>query len=221
MPEDLPLVVGNQTSLPNPVKKADRLTKAMRAVGEDSFKSLRWKIYNGLATSEVNWLPEDIYLPDGAIKLLLDRFVLIQEEADLVTLLKDRLYALEHIQTIWNLVSTLRETFSAMRKEAKKTDVFSPAEKPANVMVEGREVQSIGGSGIALQDVHVPKNIDPIARDQGEGMGSFRVEGYRHERSAAAPIEATGTNTSRKRAATRNLPGSPLKAARITPGKEN
>ncbi|KAJ3535140.1 hypothetical protein NM688_g7019 [Phlebia brevispora] len=104
----------------NPVKRSERLTKIMRAVGKKSIEDLRWKIYLQEDRIKTSILGLDVFLPDEVIKASLDRFALLTEIKCLDSIFEPFIFAKRHQLSFWILVIELGGTFAHMREEQKK-----------------------------------------------------------------------------------------------------
>lgn len=107
----------------------------MRALGTQRLEELRWEIYSYADSATATFLPPDIFLPDGVIKLLLDTFALLDTVATLRAKIGDRAFLLPHIWALWDVVCELEDTFRAMREESKR---HQKARQAAKGMASGK-----------------------------------------------------------------------------------
>ena len=103
----------------NPIPKNQRLTRAMRATGQERFVEFRNSIHRSTKSPTARLLPPVAFFPEPTMKLLLDKFTLITSEDMLRELITGRLYLLPHAHDLWIVITELRSTFEEMRKQAK------------------------------------------------------------------------------------------------------
>ncbi|THG94212.1 hypothetical protein EW026_g7217 [Hermanssonia centrifuga] len=133
---------------PHPVKQSQRLTKEMRAIGRTKLEELQWEIYFDEDVVRTGFLPPDTFLPEEVIKVVLDRFALINTMRQLEDTTAAYIYLRPHQSKLWDLIQQLAITFSELRaakKKRKKTAVFDLEED--NLL--DKEIAPAGVEGIA------------------------------------------------------------------------
>ncbi|KAJ3559456.1 hypothetical protein NM688_g328 [Phlebia brevispora] len=159
--EDVELKKGLKRKLPNPVKKGDRLTRAMRAIGKAKMEDLRWRIFRKEDPVKTNIFPPSVFLPDAIINATLDRFALLTSNESLTTIFEDFRFAKTHQAEFFAVVVELRQTFAKMRIAAKK--------KPALGVEDGLE-----DDNEESEEDEVPESEDDMVSDDNVNV---EVEG--------------------------------------------
>ncbi|KAI1787621.1 P-loop containing nucleoside triphosphate hydrolase protein, partial [Ganoderma leucocontextum] len=104
----------------NPVSRKQRLTRPMRAVGVKKLQATRMSIYRKMDSAAARALPPEMFFPDTTIKLILDRFALIDSLAALHELLADNADLAPWLDELWRTVQGLQGIFQDMRVEKEK-----------------------------------------------------------------------------------------------------
>ncbi|KAM5546219.1 hypothetical protein V8D89_000345 [Ganoderma adspersum] len=134
-----PVKVKTRAPDTNPIPRSKRLTRKMRAKGTKELVSLRMTMYLSTDISISRSLPPEVFLPDTTIKLILDRFALIDTRAALQELMKGWNLLTPHIDVLWDMLVGLQTTFEAMRARSKAKAKAREAERRARRKVEAAE----------------------------------------------------------------------------------
>ncbi|KAM5546216.1 hypothetical protein V8D89_000342 [Ganoderma adspersum] len=134
-----PVKVKTRAPDTNPIPRSKRLTRKMRAKGTKELVSLRMTMYLSTDISISRSLPPEVFLPDTTIKLILDRFALIDTRAALQELMKGWNLLTPHIDVLWDMLVGLQTTFEAMRARSKAKAKAREAERRAWRKVEAAE----------------------------------------------------------------------------------
>lgn len=124
----------------NPIPKAKRLTRVMRAAATERLIRFRDTIYLSSSSAVAELFPPSVFFPDPTMKTILDRFALLSSPGALHEILMGRTYLLPHENSLWIILEELRETFAAMRK----TTGSRPAPRKCDVMNTGACVAEEG-----------------------------------------------------------------------------
>lgn len=188
IPEDVqPYVPGLKQKKMNPVKKTDRLTRPMRAIGLKRLQDLRWKIYCGEDLSKTAFFPPELFLPNDVIKGILDRFALITDFASLDSLIGTHTYAKPHQMKLYILVIELRALFAEMHAEKRKKGMH------IELNVDGCESGSEGNGGDsggeAARHAEAEINEPPIhSRHDSQSESPSRPHDLRLRRCKCRPL---------------------------------
>ena len=124
----------------------------MRTKGTEELVSLRMTIYLSTDPSISRSFPPEVFLPDTTIKLLLDRFALINTKAALQDLAKGQDLLTPHLDRLWDKLVELQATFGAMRTRLKAKAKAREAERRAQWKVEaGDASESVASAGEVSQ----------------------------------------------------------------------
>ena len=147
-----PVTVKTRAPDTNPIPRNKRLTRKMRTKGTEELVSLRMTIYLSTDPSVSRSFPPEVFLPDTTIKLLLDRFALIDTKAALQDLVKGRDLLTPHLDRLWDKLVELQATFGAMRARLKVKAKAREAERRAQRKVEaGDASESVASAGEVSQ----------------------------------------------------------------------
>ncbi|KAH9934137.1 P-loop containing nucleoside triphosphate hydrolase protein [Fomitopsis serialis] len=155
-PEAIVAPVARKSKTDNPVPKAKRLTKAMRAVGMDRFIHFRNKIYLADTSAAADLFPPEVFFPEPTMKAILDRFALIATPGELQDLIAKRTYLLPHSEGLWSVIVELQIAFVTMRgkpsaSKSKETESDIPG-------------SDVGGNGATVA------NEATAEEDHGDGF---------------------------------------------------
>lgn len=159
-PEDASPVIPSKRKDMNPIPRRQRLTKEMRADGTKELCKLRTTLYRSEDSAMKRATSPELYLPEQMIKMLLDRFALINSRNTLEESIADRKYLCRKADILWTTLEHMRLKFDEMRQEKER---------------KGREKKACSSSkvqGEASQSVFVP----PPPQSFEEGCSSFTVE---------------------------------------------
>ena len=119
MEDDVPELpaVPQRPSDNNPVPRKHRLRRSMRAVGTTALIEFRWTVYNESDTPASRLLPPSSFFPDNTIKLILDRFALLQSLQDVQQAIDPCTFARGHAARLWEIIQELRLQFEVMEQE--------------------------------------------------------------------------------------------------------
>ncbi|PIL30824.1 hypothetical protein GSI_06992 [Ganoderma sinense ZZ0214-1] len=95
----------------NPVPCKQQLMRPMRAIGTKKLQAARSSIYRKMDSAAARTLPCEMFFPDSAIKLILDRIALIDSRAALQDLLAEGTDLAPYLNELWQTVQALKSTF--------------------------------------------------------------------------------------------------------------
>ncbi|KAJ3006986.1 hypothetical protein NUW54_g3727 [Trametes sanguinea] len=214
----------------NPVPRKDRLTKEMRAEGMQHLRDLRGKLYRATCSSAARALPPDIFLPDVVIKLLLDRFALINSEETLQEMISGRIHLLPHSCALWESLQALDARFEEMRRSGNtkaKPEAMSEGMASSERVPEARTFEACCSSfQIKLfaafgRDVETTVSLDsPQSGDLTGGVFEWNINTPLKATHVDLPDQAQASSQRKRSSTTSTINPRPRAKARVG-GKEN
>ncbi len=165
--EDLPPRARKRRTM-NPVPPKQRLIETMRKKGKRELEKLRLEIYRMDDSAANRALPPDVYLPDITIKLILDRFALLDSPSMLQELIADRTYLAPFSDRLWTKIEELRGVFLEMRKAKEAADRDERKAKAAK-----RDITRAKDAG---NEDGLGEYPTPVLSSLDEGISSFQLE---------------------------------------------
>ncbi|KAI1781901.1 hypothetical protein LXA43DRAFT_1054118 [Ganoderma leucocontextum] len=202
----------------NPIPRNQRVSRKMRAMGVKELLTFRMAVYLSLDVNVSRSFPPEVLLPDTVIKLILDRFALLETMETLQELVKERTLLVSHVARLWEKVVELRGVFEEMRARAKakarERDAARRALKKKEKAEEAERVSAdsevstaaskrvVGKTGKGPSASPLDRFPSPVAEpvgstlmewDPNSSMGTVRYS----DPSTGLPLE--GSKSSRKR----------------------
>lgn len=179
-PENIPRppVPSKERKEKSKIPRNKRLTRSMRALGEQKLLSFRWHLYSNADESTHCMLPPPIFLPDPQIKSILDCFALLVGNASaLATLLQGNSYITYEIPTLLKWLHELDVAFepirNAQKQKARDSQRKRAAAKKAQGELEAMEAAATSGD----EEIHNGNVSAENDTQLGDGPSDIEMTG--------------------------------------------